>query len=59
MDYTKGRTVKQLISSLEKTRSDELAKKASWSLEDSKEKKLEDRLRVAPSQHREMGPLIL
>ena len=41
VDYTKGRTIKQLISSLEKTRSDELAKKATWELETSKEKKLE------------------
>jgi HlyD family secretion protein len=39
--YTKGKTIKELVSEVEKARSDELAKQATWSLERSKEKKLE------------------
>jgi HlyD family secretion protein len=41
VDYTKGKTIKELQSEVEKARSDELAKKATFALEDSKEKKLE------------------
>ena len=41
VDYTKGKTIKELESEVEKARSDELAKKATWELEKSKEKKLE------------------
>jgi HlyD family secretion protein len=39
--YTKNKTIKELESEVEKARSDELAKKATYALEDSKEKKLE------------------
>ena len=41
VDYTKGKTIKELKSEVEKARSDELAKKATWELEVGKEKKLE------------------
>jgi hypothetical protein len=41
VDYTKGKKIKRLKSTVEKTRSDELAKKAIWGLEISKERKLE------------------
>ena len=41
VDYTRGKTVKELKSEVEKARSDELAKKATWELEVSKEKKLD------------------
>jgi RND family efflux transporter MFP subunit len=41
VDYTKGKTIKELRSEVEKAKSDELAKKATYALEDSKEKKLE------------------
>ncbi len=41
LDYTKAKTIKELESEVEKARSDELAKKATWELEVSKEKKLE------------------
>jgi multidrug efflux pump subunit AcrA (membrane-fusion protein) len=40
-DYTQAKTVKELKSEVEKSRSDELAKKATWELETSKERKLE------------------
>ena len=40
-DFTRGKTVKELKSEVEKARSDELAKKATWTLEVTKEKKLE------------------
>jgi HlyD family secretion protein len=39
--YTKHKTIKELESEVEKARSDELAKKATFALEDTKEKKLE------------------
>jgi HlyD family secretion protein len=39
--YTKNKTIKELESEVEKARSDELAKKATFALEDTKEKKLE------------------
>ena len=41
VEYTKDKTIKELESEVEKARSDELAKKATWELEKSKEKKLE------------------
>jgi HlyD family secretion protein len=41
VEYTKHKTIKELQSDVEKARSDELAKKATWDLEVSKEKKLE------------------
>jgi HlyD family secretion protein len=41
VDYTKGKTIKELKSDVEKARSDELAKNATFELELSKEKKLE------------------
>jgi RND family efflux transporter MFP subunit len=41
VEYTKGKTIKELKSEVEKTHSDELAKKATHELEVSKEKKLE------------------
>jgi len=41
VDYTRGKTIKELQSEVEKARSDELAKKATMELETSKEKKLE------------------
>ncbi len=44
VDYTRGKTVKELRSEVEKARSDELAKKATYALEDSKEKKLEKQI---------------
>jgi multidrug efflux pump subunit AcrA (membrane-fusion protein) len=39
-EYTYDKTVKELKSEVEKARSDELAKKATWDLENTKEKKL-------------------
>ena len=44
VDYTRGKTIKELQSEVEKARSDELAKKATWELETSKEKKLEKQI---------------
>ena len=44
VEYTKGKTIKELKSEVEKARSDELAKKATWDLEDGKEKKLEKQI---------------
>ena len=44
VDYTKGKTIKELRSEVEKARSDELAKKATYELENSKEKKLEKQI---------------
>jgi HlyD family secretion protein len=41
LDYTKHKKFKELESAVEKARSEELAKKAIWALEDSKEKMLE------------------
>jgi hypothetical protein len=43
--YTKGKTVKELVSEAEKAKSDELAKQAAWDLEKSKEYELERQLR--------------
>jgi HlyD family secretion protein len=44
--YTKHKTIKELESEVEKARSDELAKKATYALEDSKEKKLERQIKA-------------
>ncbi len=41
IDFTKGKTIKELQSEVEKARSDELAKNATYELEMTKEKKLE------------------
>jgi beta-lactamase regulating signal transducer with metallopeptidase domain len=41
VDYTKGKTIKELKSEVEKARSDELAKKKVWELEKAKESALE------------------
>jgi len=41
VEFTKGKTIKELKSEVEKARSDELAKKAAWELEKAKEVKLE------------------
>jgi HlyD family secretion protein len=53
LDYTKAKTIKELESEVEKARSDELAKKATWELEVSKERKLERQIKackiLAPS----------
>jgi hypothetical protein len=43
--YTKGKTTKELMSEVEKARSDELAKMATLELETAKEKKLEREVR--------------
>jgi HlyD family secretion protein len=45
VDYTRHKTIKELKSEVEKAASDELAKKAIWTLEVSKEKKLERELK--------------
>src|SRR5262249_55037894 len=45
VQYTKGKTFNELMSEVEKARSDELAKMATLELETSKEKKLEQALR--------------
>jgi HlyD family secretion protein len=41
VDFTRDKMIKELRSEVEKAASDELAKKATWTLETSKEKKLE------------------
>ena len=41
VDYTRGKTVKELKSEIEKARSDELKKKGNWEREKSKESALE------------------
>jgi hypothetical protein len=46
VEYTKGKTFKELMSEVEKARSDELSKMATLELETSKEKKLERELRT-------------
>jgi HlyD family secretion protein len=43
-NYTKGKTIKELRSEVEKARSDELAKEQTWSLEKTKEAKLEKQI---------------
>ncbi len=42
--YTKGKTIKELVSEVEKSKSDELAKQATWELEKGKELKLEKQI---------------
>jgi RND family efflux transporter MFP subunit len=53
LEYTKAKTIKELQSEVEKAKSDELAKKATFELETSKEKKLERQIKackiLAPS----------
>jgi hypothetical protein len=44
--YTKGKTIKELESAVEKARLDELAKEAAWDLEKAKETELERQLRL-------------
>ena len=44
--YTKDKTIKELESEVEKARSDELAKQATWELEKGKEMQLERELRL-------------
>ncbi len=44
--YTKGKTIKTLKSDVEKARSDELAKKATWELEVGKESKLRKQIQA-------------
>ncbi len=46
VDYTKGKTIKELESEVEKARSDELAKQATWDLEKTKEAKLERQIKA-------------
>jgi HlyD family secretion protein len=41
VDYTKGKTIKELKSEVDKARSDELAKEAAWNLEKAKQIELE------------------
>ncbi len=44
VQYTKGKTIKELVSEVEKAKSDELAKQATWELEKGKEAKLEKQI---------------
>jgi len=44
VDYTKSKTIKELLSEVEKARSDKLARQATWDLENAKEIKLERQL---------------
>ena len=44
LDYTKGKTIKELRSEVEKAHSDELAKKQTYQLEKTKEAKLEKQI---------------
>jgi len=44
-DFTYSKTIKELESEVKKTRSDELAKQATWELEKSKEAKLEKQIK--------------
>jgi HlyD family secretion protein len=46
VDYTKGKKIKELKTTVEKARAEELAKRAIWALEDSKEKKLERQIAI-------------
>ncbi len=49
--YTKGKTTKELVSQVEKAKSEELAKQAAWELEKAKEAKLVEPLReTRPAQ---------
>ena len=45
LDYTRDKTIKELKSEVEKTRSDELAKQQTWQLEKDKEAKLEKQIK--------------
>jgi RND family efflux transporter MFP subunit len=44
LNYTRGKTIKELRSDVEKARSDELAKEQTWQLEKTKEAKLEKQI---------------
>jgi multidrug efflux pump subunit AcrA (membrane-fusion protein) len=44
VEFTRGKTIKELKSEVEKAKTDELAKKATWDLETSKEKKLDKQI---------------
>jgi HlyD family secretion protein len=46
VDYTRDMNIKVLESEVKKAQSDELAKKATWELEQAKERKLERLLRL-------------
>ena len=46
VDYTKSKTIKELESEVEKARSDELAKEATWNLEKANEILLKNKLRL-------------
>lgn len=46
VDYSKGKTIKELRREVEKARSDEMAKEAAWDLEKAKEIELERQLRL-------------
>ena len=56
VDYTKDKTIKELESEVEKARSDELAKKATWELEAGKEKKLEKQIAACKIKAAERRP---
>ncbi len=53
IDFTKGKTTKELESEVEKAKADELAKQATWQLEMDKEKKLRTQIQnctlIAPN----------
>jgi HlyD family secretion protein len=49
VDYTKGKTIKELKSEVEKARSNELAKQATWELERLKQLELERLLSTKPN----------
>jgi HlyD family secretion protein len=44
VEFTKGKTIKELKSEIDKARSDELVKDAAWKLEQTKEIDLERQL---------------
>jgi HlyD family secretion protein len=58
LQYTKDKTTKQLKSTLEKARSDELAKKASLELERAKERKLERQIAACEIKAPRDGTLV-
>ena len=56
VDYTKHKTIKELESEVEKARSDELAKQATWDLEKTKETKLEKQIAACIAQGSDRWP---
>ena len=56
VEYTKGKTVKELKSEVEKARSDELAKKGTWEREKLKESALEREVRKSRRDGAEAKP---